>query len=225
MITHKLVETMIDDLMRNQGWVRAVADRDLFRGKLPDRIYTRGEDVLVFELKPDNCLNGEIDKGIGQSLWYLPYKVKPYLVISESWVQQYKLVFSHLPELGVLQYSELMQISIVQRSNRNMAGLSAPSHLTMRLTRSFLWSFLKKVCPEDGYFSLDWVEEAIQTAYPLVMVYRPAIARIMTNLGYGRVRYDENLEQWVPFGKEYPRLGKGKPHFHVILNKNKEAVQ
>ena len=111
---------------------------------------------------------------------------------------------------------------MIQRSSR--VDLVPPTSLTMRLTRRFLWSFLKRTY-QDGYYSLDAIEEALNIAYPLVELNRPVISRQMLAFGYGQMKWSQDFEKWVPFGKGYQYLGEGKPHFHVILHRNLAGAQ
>lgn len=210
MITHRTVEMLLDNRMEELSWLRVVGKDDLFR-KRPDRIYTKGEEVLIFELKPENCSNNEIDRGIGQCMWYLPYRVKPYLVIPQSWAQEYTLVFEQMSFLGVLQFLADRNLSMVQKSSRGMVGLVPLYNLTIHhLTKAFLWGFLKKVCPKDGLYSLDWIEETLYQTYPLVTFYRQTIARLMLAMGYGRERYNPETMEYAPFSRG------SRTYFHVL---------
>ncbi len=213
MITHKIVETMVGNLMDKFEWARVIVAKELFGGKLPDRIYTRGESVLVFEVKPENSKDAEIDKGIGQSSWFLPYGVKPYLVLHQTQAERYGKAFAQLPYLGVLQYSSQGELSQIKKSESD--NLPPPTHLqSHRLTRQFLWNFLKRTYKEDGLYSLEAIEETLRLAYPLATFYRQTIARQMLAMGYGRERYNPETMLRHEF-----KAG-AKSYFHILVNRN-----
>jgi len=214
-ISHREIESRLDTTMRDQGWLRVKDSKGVF-GNLsrPDRIFTKGQDVIIFEIKPSYCDSSEIAKGIGQLMCFLPYPVKLYLVLPEVWVKRFALVFKELPGLGVILVGE--QVSIFQRSNRGTEPLSQLK--THRLTRDFLWRFLKKRCPEDGWYSLNWIEDAFNFEYPSIApVYRPVIAKLVYAMGYGR-----DLRSWGDIRGEFP--DKSNPNFHIVLNMNLGGV-
>ena len=210
MLTHKELESMVDEFMETQDWVKVKISNELFKRK-PDRMYTKGSLVLIFELKPENILQPEVDRGIGQCMGYLPYRVKPYLVIPEVWATYYRKIFAQLPFLGVLQYSN--ELSMVQPATDRLGDLQEFPQLEIRLTRLFLWRFLKKRV-EDGLHSLDSIEDLLSQAYPLVKFYRQTIARMLLSMGYGRERYNPTSMEYDPFGKG------SKSFFHIILHRN-----
>lgn len=215
MLSHKALETMVDDFMESKNWLKVKVGKD-YKGRCrPDRVYTKGTDILVFEIKPFNITRGEIYKGIGQALWYLPYQVKPYLVIPDHWVSSFQKTFSHLPFLGILQYSD-RDFSVYQRATRNPQLEEFYPLEIVRLSRLFLWNLLKRICPEDGLYSLDFIAENLKLAYPKVSFYRQNIARVMTFMGYGRGYYNpETMEA------NY----RGKIFYHVILHRNLRGYQ
>jgi len=112
-LTHREIETLCDDVLIGQGWIRQTAvvyapsqKWKPFIPILPDRIYRKGEDYLVLEIKPGNCSTDELRRGLGQMISYLPYRVKAYLVISEEQWYQFKALMKYLPWLGVLVYAQ-----------------------------------------------------------------------------------------------------------------------
>jgi len=108
MLTHKEIENLCDDFMYGAGWSRV--RQALISEDIPviscDRIYYLDEISvpLVFEIKPENALDEILKMGIGQLACCCAYKVKPYLVISESQWARMKLVLEALPWLGVITY-------------------------------------------------------------------------------------------------------------------------
>ena len=122
-LTHKEIEAICDEFMEKLAWVKS--DLCLLGNKLeirvvPDRIYVKeGKYPLGFEIKPGDARIGELERGIGQMACYLPYQIKPYLIISvEQWATV-EVVLSLLPWLGIAVYSwEPTMIEIKQKSKR-----------------------------------------------------------------------------------------------------------
>ena len=200
-LTHKQVETLIDNLMVKQDWIR-VRTPDHFNRR-PDRLFTKGDDILVMEIKPENARDSEILKGIGQIASYLPYQVKPYLVLAEKWVDEFKDTFRMLPGIGILRYSPAGEMVISQKSERSIAGLQKLELLKSVdiLTRELLWKFLKDTITSDGLYSLDSIEADLIMTYPAIAVERQTVARLLLSMGYGRMRYDPETMQPSRFGK------------------------
>ena len=187
MITHKGLETRCDDFMKQRGWYKAKRRTGLFN-RLPDRIYSKpGAWPLVFEIKPDNIRMGEIQKGIGQCVFYLPYQVKPYLVLPEHWLnQEIKNVLKQLP-IGVLAYDGDLRI-YQKASDRDFRDLlPAPElEVDLKLTRDTLQEFLSRY-PRGEYALADIVSD-LRKEYPLLgVVYPGVIARMLHTMWCDRV--------------------------------------
>lgn len=194
MITHKSLEGLCDRFMNKRGWYKIIKPRKL-GSHVADRIYTLGENSvpLVFELKPENCTDSEIQKGLGQCVSYLPWQVKPYLVISQSWADEFQPVFDLLPFLGILQYTEEGKFLIRQKASER-DWLSFPPLETLLveagLTKAMVWDFIKKTYPDGNgkaiYVALDEIMERLHEAYPLITIYRPVVAKLLLSMGFGR---------------------------------------
>ena len=205
-LTHKQVETLIDNLMVKHAWVRVKNSSHLFKGSRPDRLFTKEGEILVMEIKPENSSKGEIHRGIGEVVGFLPYQVKPYLVLPESLVDWVRDVFKMLPDIGVLQYSPTGEITMFQKSERNMASLRTVKILdrpSIDMTKELLWKFLKNTITEDGMYSLDFIEGALQVAYPIIRIDRQTVARLLLSMGYGLKLYDPETKTALP--KQYSR--------------------
>lgn len=127
-LTHKALETMCDELMVEIGWERL--KQRLYHGPMnihTDRIYIKENNwPLAFEIKPENASNIEIKKGIGQAVCCLPYRVKPYLVLSQEQWDTFKDTIKFIPWLGILTYpnssfegnAKYKELTIKQKSIR-----------------------------------------------------------------------------------------------------------
>jgi len=127
MLTHKQVETMLDNFMGEKGWMRLKNSEyrgsknqrprnleknylvdsgfGVFNTRQPDRIYVQKGTIVVCEIKPEDTSEREIMTGIGQLASLLPYAVKTYLVIPESKINNFSYTFKELPWLGILSFS------------------------------------------------------------------------------------------------------------------------
>jgi len=216
-LTHKQVENLVDNLMVKQGWVRVKNQHHLFHGRYPDRLFARGDDILVIEIKPENARDSEILKGLGQMTCYLPYQVKPYLVLPEKWADVFREVIRMLPDIGILQYSPVGEMVISQKPVRNMAGLQKLELLkfiNLEVTRELLWKYLKTIT-SDGLYSLDFLEDGLRMTYPTIAVERQTVARLLKSMGYGRKKYDP--ETMKPSGK-------GRIYFVIDINYRLGAI-
>ncbi len=106
-LTHKEIETMCDNFMKDAGWERA-QEKKLNKALVEiraDRLYFKeNEDPLAFEIKPENAQPPEIKRGIGQCATCLPCQVKPYLVLSRKQWAAFVDIIAFLPWLGILVY-------------------------------------------------------------------------------------------------------------------------
>lgn len=103
-LTHRELETMCDGFMTEHGWERGKSN-EIIITTTPDRVYSKeNEWPLAFEIKPENADGPEIKKGIGQSACCLPYRVKPYLILSDKQWNTFEFTIRQLPWLGVIGY-------------------------------------------------------------------------------------------------------------------------
>lgn len=75
----------------------------------PDAIFVKppNDEFVTIEVKPEFCGLPEIFRGIGQTVYFLPFKnFRPYLVIPEDWYIPLKQVFSELYMMGVVIYTK-----------------------------------------------------------------------------------------------------------------------
>ena len=107
-LTHKEVENLCDEVICKQGWIRQKLSKEhqLIISFIPDRIYKKGEDLITLEIKPGNCTNEEIVKGLGQMMVHFPYQGRGYLVLSEKQWEQIKPLTRFFPWLGILIYNQ-----------------------------------------------------------------------------------------------------------------------
>ena len=109
-LTHKEIENLCDEVICRQGWIRqkqgVTKEHSLFISFAPDRIYKKGEDLITLEIKPGNCSNGEMVRGLGQMMTHFPYQGKGYLVISEEQWEQLGPLARFFPWLGILVYNQ-----------------------------------------------------------------------------------------------------------------------
>jgi len=107
-LTHKQVESQLTIWMERCGYKRvkySPANNQAYRSLRPDRIFKNKEKpVIVVEVKPEIVTKDEVLRGIGQSACYLPYNVKPYLVIPVKYYDELEKVFAKLPWLGIITY-------------------------------------------------------------------------------------------------------------------------
>lgn len=140
-LTHKEVETLCDMSLLSQNWER----HELVLGKgfkpeeeplpgIPDRVYQKEGQVLFLEIKPGNCTNGELRRGLGQIMSYYPYDVKAYLVLSQEQWNRFKATIKFFSWLGVLIYdSETYRVKVAQRVKKSPQGLS-PFPVSLKLS-------------------------------------------------------------------------------------------
>ena len=131
--THKEIETMCDLTMtdKRRRWKRQdmvgpaaswAAKWGHYLTNFPDRIYKKGNQILVLEIKPGNCRNGELKKALGQMMCYYPFDIKAYLVISPKQWEAMKGIIQLFPWLGVITYETKMKddltypLEIVQKA-------------------------------------------------------------------------------------------------------------
>ena len=206
MLTHKQVETMVDDFMGEKSWHRLrnseyLGTREhrwnrssepdsgfgVFNISRPDRIYAQQNTIVVCEIKPEVISQREVMTGIGQLACLLPYEVKPYLVIPESQVKIFFNAISKLPWLGVLSYSS-KELRVFQKSERDLTDLIRLPTLIPAgpkgLTREILWEFLGDFIERDGLYDEFTLKTQLEAKYLHIKVYYQTLGNLLTSMGF-----------------------------------------
>jgi len=117
MLTHRQVEAKLDRFMEELSWSRVKMGNGMSTFCQPDRMYAKPEmNLLVCEIKPSIVATGEIKRGIGQMACFLPWRVKPYLVIPENRFEDFQKIWVSLPWLGIFSYDEKGCFTLRQKS-------------------------------------------------------------------------------------------------------------
>lgn len=121
-LTHREIEGLCRRFMEKIGWNK-VSGRTIKSNGLAiqmircDQAYIKEDELpLAFEIKPGNAMAGQIKQGIGQQACFLPYRVKPYLVLSQKQWLEFKEFIGFLPWLGIVVYSVDNLLNIAQRA-------------------------------------------------------------------------------------------------------------
>lgn len=194
MITHNQAISMLDDFMEGQGWmgVKRRAGRIQLAEHFnhnPDRIFywpgMFSKLPLFMEVKPENVDIDELEKGIGQAVFYLKYQAKSYLVIPEEKYINIKLSILQT-SLGIILY-KFGEIYL-ERSGpeRDLASLPPvpPFTIPPTVVRPLLIAILTENCPRDDWYSLDWIVNRLKEAYPLMEINRATVGRLLHLLGF-----------------------------------------
>jgi len=197
-LTHKEIESLCDLFMENKGWDRvrkaSIFNENRLESYAADRIYIKNGVVLVFEIKPENASPEEIKRGIGQLACFLPYQIKPYLVLSEaqwSWSNM-RGVIKFLPWLGVAVYKSMFELEIKQKSTRDDKELLPVGDLPIKLrelTYDHIYSFIKKR-ELKGFHSVKELEGLLKEAYPNYKVFKQNIGSALKGAGF-KQRYKD----------------------------------
>ena len=186
-LTHKEVESLCDKFMYQAGWWRSGRAQISHNPKvIADRIYfKKGKIPLMFEIKPENALNEEIKTGIGQLSCGLPFKVKPYLVMSASKIEPFQPIYSQLPWLGVLTYSD-GKLSQQQKSQGTNGQILVPiSPLAIPGSRELIAQTIKTL---KGHYSTEELVAILSNQLPGYQFFSRYVGSVLVRLGYKKKR-------------------------------------
>ena len=207
-LTHREIESLCDLFMENKGWDRvkkaSIFNENKLESYAADRIYTKNGVVLAFEIKPENALDEEIKRGIGQLACFLPYQIRPYLVFSEAQWSTMERVIKFLPWLGAAVYKSMFELEIKQKSTRDYPPVGAwgwPDILLpvgdlpiklRELTYDHIYSFIKKR-ELKGFHSVKELEGLLKEAYPNYKVFKQNIGSALKGAGFKQKYKDGSI--------------------------------
>lgn len=202
MNTHKQVEALIDSFMKEQGWERLKIvnwAEDLGR---PDRVYARGEDTVIMELKPEDISMWELQRGIGQALFFSLYKAKIYLVFEQSIWETFGEVLK-LGLFGVFTYRALdKRFDMVIQQKAPLPGnipldVEAFKHrekYRIQLLREEVFEVVKEFKP--GPYSMKQITESLSKFYPGRRIAPSIVGKHLMSMGFGKGYYNpETMER------------------------------
>jgi len=190
MATHKMIEGRLDRTMISKGWSRVVVDKldNIFQ---PDRVYVRRHETsLIFEIKPDPISIAEVQRGVGQCIFYLGYQVKPYLVLPELQALRILPILKYTPLIGLLSYAENMTI-LQKADDRDVSNLKPLKEIRAKLLKGELLAFVEAQCGEWGKVPLEFIMEKLHEYFAYSRMYAPVVARTLINAGYYHVVEDK----------------------------------
>jgi len=121
-ITHNVALFRVSQYLKKMGWIKEKnvllkSKKQMVRpdGTFKHRLATYH---LVIEVKPDLAGTAEIQKGIGQVLYWLPYSnIRTILVVSEEHAKWLTPIFNHLNDrCGLLIYDTKCQFKPVKNT-------------------------------------------------------------------------------------------------------------
>jgi len=188
-LTHKDVEHLSDDFMASKNWERvrfsliSTSPRTLV-----DRIYVKEGDILGFEIKPENTLDEEVKRGIGELACLIIFQIKPYLVISEPKFKVFKSIFEKIPWLGVLTYLPFEQnvgelINMKKPIVSKGLPITLPAGQLKPLTTEFIQAAIDELqihgmCPANG------LVKKLRRHYPNYRYSSRYMGTLLTQMGF-----------------------------------------
>jgi hypothetical protein len=183
-ITHKVALYKLTQYLEGKGW-RQVRNHVLpvVKWPTPDGAYRHKltSYTLVAEVKPSIAGRQEIQKGIGQAIFWLPFKnIRAILVIPDEETQWVEPIFRELNERsGLLVYDKNMNFHPIKD----------------------VWSELNEEELEGE--NLSWLEEGTKITIPIASIPKRTFADVRRTLGW-RMFKDDFIRKVEEVRKKYP---------------------
>ena len=183
-LTHKDIEHLCDGFMFDRGWTRVnLSEISIQPRILMDRLYLREEEEpLGFEIKPENILDEEVKRGIGQLCCITPFKIKPYLVIPHAKFEVFNFIIALQPWLGVITYDSFGHLETQKKPTHGLIPLDLPMP-PKPLTEEFLRRALNELQLAD-FCTASVLTDKLRVRFPGYKYSSRYIGALLTKMGF-----------------------------------------